>query len=179
MRAMAGALDATAARWSDADGDGMVRAGRAKGNGMSSEQTARKLNALIHLEIDVVKTYEQALRHVDDDAYREDIARIKADNERHILELSEVMRSLGHVPPHFTRDAKGMLMAGLAAIRSATGAEGALKAMRANARLLDETYEHALNWDLPIEVQAQLQGYEADEKRHIELFDQELEALRV
>ena len=146
---------------------------------MSSEQTAQKLNALIHLEIDVVKVYEQALKHLDDDVLRGEVARIKADNERHILELSEVMRSLGHRPPPFTRDAKGMLMAGLAAIRSATGAEGALKAMRANARLLDETYEHALNWDLPIEVQAQLQSYEADQKRHIEIFDRELETLRV
>lgn len=146
---------------------------------MSSENTAHKLNALIHLEIDVVKCYEQALRHVDDDGLLSEIARIKADNERHILELSEVMRSLGHAPPHFVRDAKGLLMAGLAAIRAASGAEGAIKAMRGNARLLDETYEHAMNWELPIEVQAQLQGYQSDEKRHVEMFEQELETLRV
>jgi rubrerythrin len=133
-----------------------------------------KISRLIHLEIDVAKAADQCLAHIDEPILVEQIGRLKADNERHVLEWSEMLRQLGVQPPRYARDFKGVVMAGATAARAFTGAHGALEALRANARTLDASYDEALRWELPMEMLAQAQGHQADERRHLEMLEQAL-----
>lgn len=136
---------------------------------MDPARTASRLAALVQFEIDVVKAYEQATHHVSEPVLVEELHRTKADHERHVLEMSEIMRALGAEPPAYARDLKGYLMACLTAMRSAKGSEGALRAVRAIAAAARERYAQASEWDVPIEIRAMFQSNEADVIRHIDV----------
>ncbi len=130
-------------------------------------RTRRALRTLVQYEIDVIKAYEHALRHVSDPEVVDTWSRAKADNERHVLEMSEIMRALGEAPPHFRSDARGLAMDAVAEI---TGRLSSALALRSAARLtkrLLRRYERASAWDLPLEVVANLQANEADLRRHL------------
>jgi hypothetical protein len=139
---------------------------------MSLDRTVRQLTSLDQFQIDVVKAYDQALHHLDEPALREELYRIKADIERHILEISEVLRALGHEPPMFARDLRGYLMACIASLRSAGGGEGALRALRAIVAASTERYRQTIDvGDLPREVLQMLEAHLSDLQRHHDALD--------
>lgn len=135
-------------------------------------RTRRALRTLVQYEIDVIKAYQHALRHIDDPEVVETWSRAKADNERHVLELSEIMRALGEAPPRFRSDARGLAMDAVAEVTGRMSAASALRSAARLARRLVRRYERALDWDLPLEVVANLQANEADVRRHLAWFDQ-------
>ena len=130
-------------------------------------QTRRALRTLVQYEIDVIKAYEHALRHISDTQVFETWSRAKADNERHVLELSEIMRALGEAPPRFRSDARGLAMDAVAEVTGRMSTERALRGAGRMAQRLLRRYERALAWDLPLEVVANLQANEADIRRHL------------
>jgi hypothetical protein len=139
---------------------------------MSPDRTVRQLASLDQFQIDVAKAYDQALHHLDEPALREELYRIKADIERHVLEISEVLRALGHEPPAYARDLRGYLMACVTALRSADGGEGALRALRAIIEASLERYRQTLDdGDLPMEAQAMLEAHLVDLHRHHDALD--------
>ena len=56
------------------------------------------LNKLIQLDFDAACTYREALLHVDDATVRADLHAFLGDHERHVMELSRIVRDLGGVP---------------------------------------------------------------------------------
>ena len=133
--------------------------------------TRRALRTLVQYEIDVIKAYEHGLRHLSDPTVFEIWSRAKADNERHVLELSEIMRALGEAPPLFRSDARGLAMDAVAEITGRMSPTRALRSAGRLARRLARRYERAMDWDLPLEVVANLQANEADIRGHIAWFD--------
>jgi hypothetical protein len=139
---------------------------------MHPERTVRQLASLDQFEIDVVKAYEQAIHHIDEPDLRGELYRIKADIERHVLELSEVLRVLGVEPPAYARDLRGYLMACVTALRSADGPEGALRALRSIAEGSIQRHRQALDdGELSQEVLAMLESHHADLRRHLDALD--------
>jgi demethoxyubiquinone hydroxylase (CLK1/Coq7/Cat5 family) len=66
---------------------------------------------------------------------------------------------------------KGYLIEGFTALRSMTGTEGALKAMRTNEKITNKNYDKALSQDLPADVAAIVRRNRDDERRHLEYIE--------
>ena len=77
----------------------------------------KKLNTLVHLDIDAMAAYEQAMKHVVAVTARSRLEVFCTDHERHVTELSDVIRRLGGKPTE-SQDARGLLMEGLTILRS-------------------------------------------------------------
>jgi rubrerythrin len=135
---------------------------------METKLVVKKLISLIHLDIDAVHAYTRALVHVGSPTVRRHLEEFRGDHERHVAELSHTVRDLGGDPPPERPDVKGVVLEVLTAMRSITGTEGALKAMKANERLTKATYEAALQLELPEDVAELVRKNFEDEKRHLE-----------
>jgi rubrerythrin len=124
------------------------------------------LNKLLQLDVDAACTYREALAHVDESTVRHDLETFLSDHERHVRELSGVIRDLGGVPlvPH--RDFKGAVLEGMTKLRS-RGTLGALRAMRMNERLTNRTYNKALDKFMPPIGQVIVMENLNDERRHL------------
>ena len=125
-----------------------------------------ELNDLIRLDFDAVRAYDQAIEKIEDDDARDDLQQFKLDHERHITDLSEVVRSLGGTPEDGP-DLKGVLLEGMTALRSVTGTLGALKAMRMNEKLTNRTYAKAVERPMPEHVRDVVMKNREDERRHL------------
>jgi hypothetical protein len=124
------------------------------------------LNKLIQLDYDAAGTYREAIRHVTDPSARIDLESFLFDHERHVMELSRVIRDLGGTPIEAHRDLKGALLEGMTRLRS-RGTLGALRAMRMNERLTNRTYDHALDVFMPPIGQVIVLENFRDERRHL------------
>jgi rubrerythrin len=133
-----------------------------------------KLCDLIQLDIDAVRAYEQALKNIDVMTISDQIETFRADHERHIEELSQIVRDFGAEPPEVKPDFKGFFIEGFTAIRSMTGTEGALKAMRGNEQLTNMVYRRATTLELPSEVLNVVQRNYGDEMRHLSAIEKML-----
>lgn len=143
---------------------------------MKNEPVVKRMKRLCQLDIDAVRAYEQAIEKIEHPEIRARITEFQADHERHITELSEAIRRLGGEPPSRSPDLKGVLLEGFTALRSVTGTEGALKAMRTNEKLTNKTYEDALGEQGTTEdVHALIQRNRDDERRHLEYIERTLQ----
>jgi rubrerythrin len=110
---------------------------------MTIVDMARELSALVQLDIDVVHAYERAIAQVDANVIRESLTRFRNDHRSHVEHLSAVIRALDAEPPKNARDFDGLLIEGLVALRSLTGTEGALIAMKTNEEFTNKRYMEA------------------------------------
>lgn len=139
---------------------------------METKDIINELTSLAQLDIDAIHAYDQAIKNTDVLSIREQLAQLKADHERHVRDLSDAILNMRGQPPAFTPDFKGFLIQGFTAVRSATGTEGALNAMRGNEILTNRTYARALSLDFPAEVKALVQKNLSDEQRHLRSIEQ-------
>ncbi len=142
---------------------------------LDPEQAVDELNELIQLDADAVQLYTMAIEHVDDIAVREDFEAFRSDHERHIAELTRAVIDLGGEAEEPTRDITGMLFEAVAALRMATGTNGALSAMRMNERHTNRVYDDALEVGLPpIAYELVLKNLE-DERRHLAVIEMHMD----
>jgi uncharacterized protein (TIGR02284 family) len=134
---------------------------------MLNENIVSTLNRLIQLDYDAVQAYERAIAKIEDVSIRRELEGFKGDHERHIVDLSACVRDLGGVPEELSRDVKGVLLEGLTALRSVTGTEGALKAMKTNEEITNKVYEEAFQSALPGDVRDVVERNLRDERRHL------------
>ena len=132
-----------------------------------AKKLCTKLSELCQLDIDAVRAYRQAILAVDVPLVRERLESFQEDHERHVMDLSQVIRDFGEEPPADAPDLKGFFLAGFTAVRSMTGTAGALKAMRGNEILTNKTYEEALAWDMPENIRELIERNFDDEVRHL------------
>ncbi len=141
---------------------------------MEQKQLAKKLKDLVQLDIDAVHAYEKAIANINNTGIREQLEAFKKDHERHIGELSQKMRELGETPPDNKPDMKGYLIEGLTALRSSTGTEGALKAMKSNEKTTNKKYDEARKLDVMGETKEMIERNYQDEKTHLEYIERAL-----
>ena len=135
---------------------------------MDTEKVIDSINRLIQLDVDAVEAYRQALKNIDFNDVYDKLNQFCMDHERHIDDLSQAVRQSGGEPIARTLDVKGFLIEGFTAIRSATGTEGALKAMKTNEKIVNNQYRSALNIEAPTAIKEIIERNYADEKRHLE-----------
>jgi uncharacterized protein (TIGR02284 family) len=122
---------------------------------------------LIHLDMDAIKAYEQAIKACEHQNVSSQLRSFQADHQRHVRELSEEMRKLGEQPKVST-DLKGFFIEKFTAITS-MGTRSALMSMRGNEQLTTSRYKAALDLqDLPETTKQIIRNNYADEQRHLE-----------
>lgn len=136
-----------------------------------------KLNDLIALDRDAVGAYEAAIERVEVPFIRERLADFKKDHERHIENLSGVVRAFG-AEPRGKPDIKGFILKGFTAVTSMMGTEAALRAMQGNETLTNKTYKEALDVEWPADVRSVIEANYRDEQKHLTFINEELQTRR-
>jgi uncharacterized protein (TIGR02284 family) len=142
---------------------------------MESNEMIKKLSSLVQLDIDAIHAYDQALEKIDFPVIHKQLTRFKSDHQRHVESLSDAIRRFGGEPPTFSPDFKGFLIQGFTALRSISGTEGALKAMKTNEMLTNSTYDDALSWDFPSDVREIIVRNREDERQHLQYIERAIE----
>lgn len=140
------------------------------------EKTVKTVRKMIQLDVDAVHAYDQAIEKIDDLEIRNQIASFRDDHQRHVDELSDYLRRNSLEVPERTRDLKGLLIEGFTALRSVTGTEGALKAMKSNEKVTNRQYEEAIREIVEPDAKSLLQKNYEDEKRHLAYIERVLES---
>jgi rubrerythrin len=135
------------------------------------------LNKLIQLDFDASLTYKDALVHTGDLVVRLDLEDFLRDHERHVMELSSIIRDLGGIPIEVHRDIKGALLESVTKLRSRTGTLGALRAMRTNEKLTNRVYDREMEVYMPPIAQVIVMENQADERRHLAAIEAHIERL--
>lgn len=139
---------------------------------MDNKEIAKELKSLCKVDIDAFFAYTEGLGRIDIAVVKGDIERFKADHERHIKDLSDEIRALGEEPPKFSRDMKGYILSVFTKIRTLTGNEGALKALKSGEEVTSRNYGDAVKMDLPTRIKALVEKNLGDEQRHLAYFEQ-------
>lgn len=133
---------------------------------------------LIQLDIDaVLGGYAPALEHIKNKDIHAKLVSFKKDHERHIKDLSDVVKILGGTPPELTKDFKGFMIQGMTALQSIFGEHAALKAMQTNEKLTNSTYKKALQENLPEDVRTIVQLNYQDEQMHLAYIEEQLQRM--
>lgn len=139
-----------------------------------SEKAIEVMNDQIHLDRDAIKAYEEAISSCDTQEFKDQLTQFKSDHERHVTELSALVRQYGGTPVE-TTDIKGFFIQAFTKI-TAHGDRSALFAMRGNEKITNKSYEKALENELPDDVRALLQRNLDDERRHLAWIEETIKA---
>jgi uncharacterized protein (TIGR02284 family) len=134
---------------------------------VNESNIAKVLCDLIALDFDAIDAYDQAIQRIKkDDVARQELARFRADHQRHVTDLSPLVRLLAVEPPT-KGDFMRFLTQGKVVIASLVGDEAILRAMKSNEDTTNANYEKALATEgLHAETRTVLERNLSDERRH-------------
>jgi hypothetical protein len=137
-----------------------------------------RLGDLLQLECDALPAYSLAIMALRDGRRRDDLRGWRADHERHVRDLSDLIRVRGGVPIPIPHLPTGVFKLGVQAIGAASGGDRAvLLAFKSNELQSREKYARLAALDNPPDVAAMLSRAAEDEARHYAWAVGELEAL--
>ncbi|AKF10612.1 DUF2383 domain-containing protein [Sandaracinus amylolyticus] len=138
---------------------------------METNAVIALLRDLVHLDVDAIHAYDQAIKNIDVEPVRAELERFKGDHERHVTELTTAILDLGGTAPVIRRDLKGLFIEGMTALRAAMGTEQSLRAMQTNEKLTNKEYDKAAKMALPARVDELVRRNYDDERRHLEYIE--------
>jgi rubrerythrin len=141
---------------------------------MSALEMGKRSGDLMKLDIDAVHAYDQAIDNTELISMRETLAHFRSDHQRHVVQLRKLIEAFDVVPPDDSQDFKGFLMEGFTALRSLSGVEGALKAMKTNEELTNRRYREALAEGFPPNTRELLEKSYQDEQEHLKFIERAL-----
>ncbi len=138
-----------------------------------------ELNDLLQLDYDSVQAYTVAIERLRDSEARTTIASFREDHERHIREITEVMRTRGGEPINLPHLPTGVFKLAVQGVGAAGGDKGVLLAFKSNERQARDKYRRASNRAHDPEVATLLRRGADDEQRHYSWVLEQLETLGV
>ena len=138
---------------------------------MDTNAVIALLRDLVHLDVDAIHAYDQAIKNIDVEPVRVQLERFKGEHERHVAELTTAILDLGGTAPVIRRDLKGLFIEGMTALRAAMGTEQSLRAMQTNEKLTNKEYDKAAKMALPARVDELVRRNFDDERRHLEYIE--------
>lgn len=133
------------------------------------------LKNLIELDYDAIGAYDAAIARVTQDAYRARLFELRDDHERHVEELSCVLRDVGRTPPEGP-DFKRLLLKGKVVLAGLVSDRAILYALKTTETDTNVAYERASRSDaVPQQIKALLRASLADERRHRSWLEEQLE----
>jgi len=138
---------------------------------MTSRDMAKELSALVQLDIDAVHAYGQVDEAIGPVEFRNQLLRFRNDHEKHIEQLSAVLRALDADPPVREQDFKGFVLEGFTAIENHLGVEEALLAMKTNEELINQRYKEAFIRGFTPRIGELVAYYYLDEQTHLQFIE--------
>ncbi|WP_058533894.1 DUF2383 domain-containing protein [Legionella saoudiensis] len=133
------------------------------------------LYELCELDYDAIEAYKAAINRLENNAYKNVLTEFLYDHERHVQELTNILRSRQHPFP----DGPGMkeyLAQGKVVLANLMGDRAILKAMVSNEVDTNTAYERVNNYsDIWPDALAILQRGLEDERRHKQWLESTLE----
>jgi rubrerythrin len=129
---------------------------------------------LIELDYDAIEAYDAAIARMTREAHRTQLLEFRDDHERHIEELSRVLRDGGRTPPKGP-DFKRLLLEGKVVLAGLVSDRAILYALRTIEKDTNVAYERASRSDaVPPQLKELLRASLADERRHRGWLDEQL-----
>lgn len=142
------------------------------------KDVTKLLNDLIALDFDAIEAYEAAITRVGRANDKDQLTRFMEDHERHVRDLSAVVRDLG-AEPCSKADFKKILTKGKVVVAGLIDDETVLRAMKSNEDDTNTAYERAVKHrGLSERIQAVLQNNLSDERRHREWLETRIDAMK-
>lgn len=132
---------------------------------LNEDTIIKKLSDLVELDYDAVAAYKEAVDRIDDSSCKAKLKEFLKDHERHISDLSGVIRNEGGTPPD-SGDIKKVLTKGKVQLADIAGDEAILKAMKTNEDETTSKYESMVDEGFPSHIHTILQQGLEDERRH-------------
>lgn len=129
---------------------------------------AADLNDLLRLDHDAVQAYTLAIRLLENPDYKRQLEEFRADHQRHIDELSQLIRSRDAVPLEFPHLPSGAFKLAVQGVGGAGGDRAVLLAFKANERQVRDKYRRVAREVHPADVTSVLARAADDETRHYE-----------
>jgi rubrerythrin len=127
-----------------------------------------ELNDLLRLDHDAVQAYTLAIRLLEHPDYKRQLEEFRADHQRHIDELSQLIRSRDGVPLDLPHLPSGAFKLAVQALGAAGGDRAVLLAFKANERQVRDKYRRSARNVHPADVTFVLARGAEDEARHYE-----------
>ena len=139
-----------------------------------------ELNGLLQLDHDAVQAYTIAIDNIESETLRSALMEFRGDHERHISELTRLIRQNGGMPIDLAHLPTGAFKAAVQKIGAMDGDKGILLAFKANERQSRDKYRRAAEtMGHPQEVSEVLRRNAADEERHYDWASTTLESMGV
>jgi len=132
---------------------------------LNADSVIKKLTDVVELDYDAAAAYREAIERLDDTASKAKMQEFLRDHERHISDLSEVIRKEGGTPPD-SGDFKKVLTKGKVQLADLAGDDAILKAMKTNEDQTTSKYESMVEEDFPNHIHTLLKQGLEDERRH-------------
>jgi rubrerythrin len=125
------------------------------------------LASLAQLDLESALAYEAALEIASDPEIGRNLAAFAQDHRRHVEALNGVLEAEGEGVLAAREPERMPLLAGLARLSGPIGAEALALALLANEQLTNLGYEDALAYEWDETNERMLEGFRADEERHM------------
>jgi rubrerythrin len=132
----------------------------------SDAQVVAMLNDLLQLDHDAVQAYSLAIGSLENSEYAETLKRFRADHERHIQDLTELINAHGGTAIQLAHVPTGAFKLALQAVGSMGSDREVLLAFKANERQVRDKYGRMAEGSNPPDVAEVLHRNAADEQKH-------------
>lgn len=138
-----------------------------------------ELNDLLQLDHDAVQAYSLAIKGIRNPEHRETLTRFRGDHERHVRELTELIREHDGIPVQLSHIPTGPMKLAVQAIGNAGEDREVLLAFKSNERQVRDKYRRMADRSHSADVAEVLSRAAADEERHYNWAARELERMGV
>jgi hypothetical protein len=128
-----------------------------------------KLLSLCNLDNDAIKSYDIAIKKINEQDVSQNIKAFRDDHVRHAESLTRIITGLGGahpIPPG--GDIRGIFLGAITAVQSSIGTEGALKGLQGGEKITTRSYEDAVGQDFPPDILSVLSRNYQDEIVHLD-----------
>lgn len=142
---------------------------------MDASEMIKKLTSLAQMDRDAVGVYDEAIKHVTDDDVLTKFKAFRAQHDYHVKAIGDAIQARGGGVPDLDMDFMGRMADWVTALRSRSGTEGALKAMKTAEDYHNKRYTEAHGWDLGnADLIEMLERFHGDEKMHLQYVEERL-----
>lgn len=138
---------------------------------MNKHQMIEHLSALLHLEVHAVEAYDEGLDALRDETQRSRLTAFRADHERHVTDLAELIREMGEEIPQPSPEVEAELADVLAFLARNDDAASALSGLQEVERVTLTASDRAAAWNSFLQPHELIERIRADEREHSAYLD--------
>lgn len=138
----------------------------AESNTQTETELVALLNDLLQLDHDAVGAYTLAIEQLENEEHAQDLIRFRGDHQRHIADLTRLVRMHGGTPTEMPHMPSGAFKLVTQAVGTAGGDRELLLAFKSNEGQVRDKYARAAEGSHPPDVAEVLNRGAADEEKH-------------